>query len=194
MLVEDPAVGVDDRAEHLGAADVETDTDACGHGPSARRTAARSVTAVSARSPSDRGVGRRPVRGLGSARARHRGALLGEHGLGRVDEHLHREHDLVRGGDEVLGRLGLRVAERLDEREQRGEPACGRAVGRGIGRRRSARTSSGSRQPMPGSSTAPSEPCSKKGLRRGGPGSRMTAEATAASLRRPSSARAAPCP
>ena len=51
VLVEDRAVGVDDRPQHLGPTDVEPDTDACGHGPSARRTAARSVTSPSARSP-----------------------------------------------------------------------------------------------------------------------------------------------
>ena len=50
-----------------------------------------------------------------------RRTLRGEHRLGRVDDRLHREHELVRGGDEMLGRFGLRALERVDERGQRSE-------------------------------------------------------------------------
>ncbi len=58
----------------------------------------------------------------------HRRALVGEHRLGRVDEHLHGQHHLVGRGDEVLGGVGLGLGEALGERHQRGEPARGGAV------------------------------------------------------------------
>ena len=97
--------------------------------------------------------------GAGSSRRRARSAQLrGEDGFGRVDDALHREHQLVRGRDEVLGGLGLHLLERVHqpgERPQRVGPA------------RSPRPRA-ARRPAPRGSRSAS--CSKNGFRPGDPG------------------------
>ena len=119
VLVEDPARGVDDTDAEVGAAEVD------------RRPSAPSYAAVTRDVRRRRSLGEievtdraRCVVGRGGvvllAPVGPDGLLLLHRLVGRVDDRLHREEELLRGPHDVLGDLGSGLEQRVDERLHRG--------------------------------------------------------------------------